>query len=162
MASRICVFALVMQGDLRWSTGDYKRYMYILITTNPMTARCCYDCNNHVSSSLVLLLLLSLWLMLSLFTPLRVGWPPTPQVYFCPWQDFLPPGILPMGAFSTFPPMGASQAREFQIATTPTPRKTVRTTFLHRYLHFFFYKIPQIPCFWTCLHVFAMVSFKAG
>ena len=41
---------------------------------------------------------------------------------------------LPLGSFqwvffSFFLPVGASQAREFQIAMTTTPRKTVQTTF---------------------------------
>ena len=65
--------------------------------------------------------------------------------------------------FNLFPRVGASQAGEFQIATTTTPRKTVQTTFCtvicifstksmvspnpwkHRYLHCFlqFFHVPM-------------------
>ena len=50
-----------------------------------------------------------------------------------------------MGAFYLFPRVGASQAREFQIATTTTttpPRKTVQATFC-TVICIFFYKIFQ-------------------
>ena len=51
-----------------------------------------------------------------IFTPLRVGWPPTPQVYFGPWEGL----SFPLGSFqwvllSLFPPVEASQAREFSL-----------------------------------------------
>ena len=54
----------------------------------------------------------------TLFTPLRVGWPPTPQVYFGPWEGLRV--VSPVGApqareFSLFPPVGAPQAREFSL-----------------------------------------------
>ena len=71
-------------------------------------------------------------------------------------HDFPPP---PLGSsqwvlFSLFPCVGASQAREFQIATTTTPRKTVQTTF-RTVICIFFHKILQISCFLKCvLHVF--------
>ena len=66
-----------------------------------------------------------------LFTPLRVGWPPTPQVYFgrvglrwfSPWGSqakkfhFPPPWGAPQAKeFSLFPPVGAPQAREFHFS----------------------------------------------
>ena len=72
-----------------------------------------------------------------LFTPLRVGWPPTPQVYFglweglrvvwnmrsraaqenpgCPGPRFPPPGSFQWVLLSLFPPVEASQAREFSL-----------------------------------------------
>ena len=60
----------------------------------------------------------------AVFTPLRVGWPPTPQVYFGTWEGlrvvwnfhFPPPWGLPkLGNFRFSPPVGASQAREFSL-----------------------------------------------
>ena len=65
-------------------------------------------------------------------------------------------GTLPMGAFYLFPRVGASQAREFQIAATTTPRKTVQTTFC-TVSCIFFHKILQIPCFWKCVACFCNV-----
>ena len=59
-----------------------------------------------------------------LFTPLRVGWPPTPQVYFGPWEGLsccstmLPIGASQAKQFSLFFPVEASQARIF---TFPPP-----------------------------------------
>ena len=129
-----------------------------------------------------------------IFTPLRVGWPPSHRRSFLgPWQAicnlhtwllvFLnicacylhlcfkklrshpqpgpsratispPLGILPMGVFfSFFPRVGASQAREFQTATTTTPRKTVQTTFC-TVICMFFHKILQSPCFSKCVCMF--------
>ena len=45
-----------------------------------------------------------------LFTPLRVGWPPTPQVYFGPWEGLRV--VFPVGAPQAknfhFPPRGGS------------------------------------------------------
>ena len=38
-----------------------------------------------------------------IFTPLRVGWPPTPQVYFGPWE----------GLRVVFPPWGLFRLRSF-------------------------------------------------
>ena len=86
-----------------------------------------------------------------IFTPLRVGWPPTPQVFFwsvtgAKYFTYITVGSLntcacylhlyfkratipffwdpPNGCFYyLFPRVRASQAREFQIATTTTPRK---------------------------------------
>ena len=55
--------------------------------------------------------------------------------------------------FYLFPPVGASQAREFQIATTTTPRKTVQTTFC-TVICIFFHKILQMPCFLKCVCMF--------
>ena len=55
--------------------------------------------------------------------------------------------------FYVFPRVGASQAREFQIATTTTPRKTVRTTFC-TVICIFFQKILQIQCFLKCVCMF--------
>ena len=62
-----------------------------------------------------------------------------------------PLGSFQWVLFSLFPSVGASQAREFQIATTRTPRKTVQTTFC-TVIYIFSDKIAQIPCFY---HVFA-------
>ena len=54
-----------------------------------------------------------------LFTPLRVGWPPTPQVYFGPWEGakggFPPWGLLRIFTSPPPPPVGAPQAREFSL-----------------------------------------------
>ena len=61
-------------------------------------------------------------------------------------HDFLALGNL-------FPRVWASQAREFQIAATTTPRKTVQTTFC-TVSCMFFHKILQIPCFWKCVCMF--------
>ena len=62
-----------------------------------------------------------------LFTRLRVGWPPTPQVYFGPWEGQrvvwnmrLPIGASQAKQFSLFPLVEASQARIF---TLPPPVK---------------------------------------
>ena len=68
-------------------------------------------------------------------------------------HDFPPSWDLPMGAFFSFPRVGASQAREFQIATTTTPRKTVQTTFC-TVICMFFHKILQSPCFSKCVCMF--------
>ena len=62
-----------------------------------------------------------------------------------------PRGILPMGFSLLFLPVGAPQARDVQIATTTTPRKTVQTTFC-TITCIFFHKIDQTRCF---LNVFA-------
>ena len=51
-----------------------------------------------------------------IFTPLRVGWPPTPQVYFGPWEGLRvvwnmrssSPVKLPKLRIFTFPPRGGS------------------------------------------------------
>ena len=68
--------------------------------------------------------------MLDLFTPLRVGWPPTPQVYFGPWEGlrvvspvgapqaknfhFPPPWGLPkLGNFHFSPPWGLPKLGNF-------------------------------------------------
>ena len=56
--------------------------------------------------------------------------------------------------FYLFPRVGTSQAREFQIATTTTPRKTVQTTFCTVICIFLFHKIIQIPCFLKCVCMF--------
>ena len=55
--------------------------------------------------------------------------------------------------FYLFHPVGASQAREFQVATTTTPRKTVQTTFC-TVICIFFHKILQTPCFLKCVCMF--------
>ena len=120
-----------------------------------------------------------------LFTRLRVGWPPTPQVFFGPWQGlrvvlnirtgfvsksfaairspgrprprFLPVlGSSQWVLFYVSPRVGASQAREFQIATTTTPRKTVQTRFC-TVICIFFQKILQIQCFWSVFACFCNV-----
>ena len=49
------------------------------------------------------------------------------------------------GCFFHFFPVGASQAREFPIATTTTSKRTVRTTFEPVSI-VFLCKISQIPC----------------
>ena len=54
----------------------------------------------------------------NIFTPLRVGWPPTPQVYFGPVRGAkggFPPWGLPKLRIFTFPPVGAPQAKEFSL-----------------------------------------------
>ena len=54
----------------------------------------------------------------TVFTPLRVGWPPTPQVYLGPWEGLrvvFPPWGLPKLRILTSPPVGAPQAREFSL-----------------------------------------------
>ena len=47
---------------------------------------------------------------IKIFTPLRVGWPPTPQVYFGPWEGLRV--VFPVGAPQAknfhFPPRGGS------------------------------------------------------
>ena len=58
--------------------------------------------------------------------------------------------------FYLFPRVGASQARKFQTTTMTTPRKTVQTTFLHRYLLFFSQNPPNPVFLEMCLHVFAI------
>ena len=55
-----------------------------------------------------------------------------------------------------FPRVGASQAREKQIAATTTPRKTVQTTFC-TVSCMFFHKILPTPCFWKCACMFCNV-----
>ena len=55
--------------------------------------------------------------------------------------------------FYLFPPVGTSQAREFEIATTTTTRKTVQTTFC-TVICISFHKILQIPCFLKCVCMF--------
>ena len=47
-------------------------YIYILIYTHYIALHC--------------IALHCITLHYSIFTPLRVGWPPTPQVYFGPWE----------------------------------------------------------------------------
>ena len=64
--------------------------------------------------------------------------------------------------FYLFPPVGASQAREFQVATTTTSRKTVQTTFCTVICIVFPQNPPNPVFFEVCLHVFAMFSFKHG
>ena len=64
-----------------------------------------------------------------------------------------PLGSSPWVLFYLFPSVGASQAREFQIAKTTTPRKTVQTTFC-TVICIFFHKILQIPCFLKCVCMF--------
>ena len=46
-----------------------------------------------------------------------MGWPPTPQVYFGPWEGLrvVFPRGLPKLRILTFPPVGAPQAREFSL-----------------------------------------------
>ena len=72
-------------------------------------------------------------LLCTVFTPLRVGSPPTPQVYFGPWEGakggfppwglpklrifhFPPPWGLPKLGNFHFSPRGAPQAREFSLS----------------------------------------------
>ena len=64
--------------------------------------------------------------------------------------------ILPMGVFSLFPRVGASQAREFQMATT-TPSKNCPNDILHRYLHFFPQNPPNPVFFWSVFACFCNV-----
>ena len=71
--------------------------------------------------------------ILTLFTPLRVGWPPTPQVYFGPWEGlrvvspvgapqaknfhFPPPWGLPkLGNFHFSPPWGLPKLGNFHFS----------------------------------------------
>ena len=70
-----------------------------------------------------------------------------------PGPRFPPLGSSQWVLFSLFPCVGASQAREFQIATTTTPRKTVQTTF-RTVICIFFHKILQISCFLKCVCMF--------
>ena len=62
-----------------------------------------------------------------------------------------PPRVL----FYLFPPVGASQAREFQIATTTTPRKTVQTTFCTGI--YFSTKSSKSRVFWSVFACFCNV-----
>ena len=49
-----------------------------------------------------------------IFTPLRVGWPPTPQVYFGPWEWLSAPWRLPkLGNFHFSPPCGLPKLGNF-------------------------------------------------
>ena len=61
--------------------------------------------------------------------------------------------FFPKDAFFTFPPVGASQAREVQIATTTTPRKTVQTTFC-TVIYILFPQNPPNPMFFECVCMF--------
>ena len=68
--------------------------------------------------------------------------------------DFPPPLGSSQWVFYLFPPVGASQAREFQIATTTTPTKTVQTTFCTVICIFFPQNLPNPVFFEVCLQCF--------
>ena len=55
---------------------------------------------------------------LSIFTPLRVGWPPTPQVYFGPWEGLrvVSPVGAPQAKNFHFPPVGAPKLGNFHFS----------------------------------------------
>ena len=78
-----------------------------------------------------------------------------------PGPRFPPPlGSFQWVFFSLFPSVGASQAREFQIATATTPRTTVQTTYCAVIYIFSPTKYPKPRVFFMCLRVFAMFFFS--
>ena len=131
MLRKLCSLWFVFRVSHIWiSIRPWKGRCHISVRTQNLVHQQCV----HESSFLD-------WLQHAstcIFTPLRVGWPPTPQVYFGPWVGapqaknfhfsppwglpklgnfhFSPPWGLPkLGNFHFSPPVGAPQAREFSL-----------------------------------------------
>ena len=91
----------------------------------------------------------------TLFTPLRVGWPPTPQVFFGLWQGLR----VVLNMRTGFVGMPASPWRKIGSTRAINDCKTVHGAIATADMQpvparFFFHKIIQILCFLKCVWMF--------